>query len=518
MKRVLCLLFAFYFGCSLSGLENERARALARSLPGFFGPQTRLTDPVPVARMLAEWEPASSVLLSIPMDFSVEDEGIFEFYASIIEAASLYVDVSILFGPTRRFGVEQFKDRLNRRGMGRERLARVHFLPAQVDSFWVRDFGPLFGKSRSGDRLIFDNIYRSLGNEREVWEDAPSDIDSAAGLADEDDFLAYSLSNRACEVAPRSVARHLTAQHGFEVLAVRPPLYLQGGDYITDSSGTVFVSEDTLLQNGGRLEDFEGVLSDYLGAEKVVLLNALPGLSVKHLDLLVCHPNPDTFLLSKPFGPQGGGLYYQRLRNEIEEIQLTNERILRANNPDVRIEYLPMPPILQETPGRILDKAAAQIFAILSESIGVNMVLFQQLDPYSPEKRRVYERIDGITLREFGRVLNWKEEADISLMATRYLGADLETLIETNVLVGVEYRSYANGLQIVTEAAGKVWLLPRFLARDGEDQTLFDRMEKEVEAVYLRADPGSTIHWIDSDRMVSHLGTIHCVAMTLPAF
>ena len=152
----------------------------------------------------------------------------------------------------------------------------------------------------------------------------------------------------------------------------------------------------------------------------------------------------------------------------------------------------------------------------MCEEIGVDYGKYIKLPSGHPQRRSVQSLVAKHLEKVCGKPIDLLVESDLSLATSKYLGIDLETLIETNVDSGTVYRSYTNSLQIVTESGQKVWLLPRYRARVTETVEQLALMEKEVERVYKQVDPDAILHWIDSDIMCEQMGAIHCVAMTIP--
>ena len=497
--------------------ERNLAKELASQLPGFFGPQTMPTEALEVERLVAEWDPASMLLVSIPLSDTLRDPRIFAFYFSLIDVASRYVEVGILHELNGERMVGRFLKRLEEEGMALASLERVHFLQNQTGSSWVRDFGPLFGVGAGGGLVVFDNIYRSLADEKEAWSLAPTVIDAGPLAEDEEGFQAFRTEARRSEVSPLFVAKFLREHYQFSCDVVRPPLHLQGGDYIADGMGRVYISEDTVLMNGGRLKDVERVFTEYYGADELLVLNALPGTAAKHLDLLLCHARLGVFILTEPPAMVGGAnLSYRRMVEEVRNIQKANEAYLLRNQPEAKIYRVPMPPLVSEDSRRVRVKARSQIFAYVCEEIGIDYLRYVQLPNGDPQRRLVQRRVMEHLGELVGKEIDFENDGDFDLAAKRYLGADLATLIETNVDAGTIYRSYVNSVQIVTEEGRKLWLLPRYRAREGESVEAFAAMEAEVERVYRLADPGAILEWIDADAVSERMGAIHCLAMTLP--
>ena len=508
---------ALAFGDSAEEKALAVGKQLGSDLPGFFGPMTTPTDPIPVQRTIAEWEPAKMLLVSIPTGEALRNQRVFAFYFSLIEAATRYVDVGIARGTAdiRQDGL--FLDRLRKSGLSEQALNRVHIIPSQAQEYWIRDFGPLFGWGQDGQLIAFDSIYRQLAPEIETWNALPADVSSIDVLDDAQGFQDFVASNRHSDVTPLFVAKFIRQEYQYACEVVRPPLHLQGGDYITDGQGAFFVSNDTILANGGRIKDVELIFRTYFGAQKLVVLNAVPGLAAKHLDLLMNHPAPGTFILTRP--PElreNATLLNKRLTQELEELQIRNEKALKKHFPEARILTVPMPPAISENRNLIISKARAQVIASVCEEIGVNYLKYTRLKVSDPQRSLVRRKVSEHLSQSMGKKIDIEDLSTMDPVFQNYLGGDLETLVETNVDLGVVYRSYVNSVQITTPEGQRAWLLPRYRAREGEKSEHFVALEQEVEKVYLSIDPEAKLHWIESDVMADQLGAIHCLAMIIP--
>ncbi|MCB1121099.1 MAG: agmatine deiminase family protein, partial [Verrucomicrobiae bacterium] len=495
----------------------EYIGGLNQSLPDFFGPQTLPMKPVAVDRTIAEWEPVRALLVSISLRDALREPRVFGYYLTLIKAASSFVEVGILYGAQDRPLVERFIKRIEESGIPSETMDRLHFIDTPEVNFWLRDNGPVFGLGQNGGLLVYDNIYRPLMPELEAWKQSPIDVDSRSLEQDDQAFEDYKYVQRRIESTPLYVSKFIRELFQVDSLLVRPPLHLQGGDYMTDGQGRIFVSEDTVLENGGDKDNLERIFRDYYGADEVYILNALPGIAAKHLDLLMKLIDPNTLLLSEPPAlATGTSRANKRLIKDIGIIQQANEDYLKRNYPELKIVKVPMPPLVSEDLQVYLSRIRTQIFAYVCDEIGISYLRYYQLRPNTPEKNEMLKLVATHLESRFKKELDFSKYSDLDLMARAYLDADLKTLVDTQSDPKTIYRSYLNSLFIRNPQGDSSWLLPRYAPRNEEKAEEFASMEKRVEAAYRSAFPEAVIQWVDSDAMADKLGTIHCTTITVP--
>ncbi|MDQ8179019.1 agmatine deiminase family protein [Pelagicoccus sp. SDUM812005] len=493
--------------------------ALHASLPGFFGIQTLPTKPLAVKRAIAEWEPLEALAVCLPIKESMDHPRILAYYSNLIGVASGYVDVVVLHRPQDERYVDLFSERLRKMEGVPAQLERVRFLQVQTGDFWARDFGPLFALGEDGRLLLLDNSDRPLMEEREAWQKVAMNAEGTDPEEDERDFESLSAWNRRREVTPMYVAKFVRQRYGVDCEVVRPPLHLQGGDYLTDGSGAVFVSEDTVLGNDGRLTYLRSVFRDYYGADRVHTLNALPGITVKHLDQLVKLVAPDTFLVAEPleFSGQASSAHLRRLSQEVGEVLAANEAYLRKHFPAAKIVRLPMLPPVPEDAPNVTHRFRSQVFARVCEELGVSYLRYVKLSEGDSQKELVEKKVLEYLVNRFQRSIDFYDDEDLSFLTETYLGADLQVLLETNVDSSSAYRTYLNSVYLRTKDGREAWLLPRYLPQRGETEEAISDIERRVEAVYRSLFPESRIHWIEADVMSEMLGAIHCTTFTIPA-
>lgn len=152
----------------------------------------------------------------------------------------------------------------------------VRVVELSSDDAWIRDSGPTFVVDDEGGRRGVDWHFNAWGGLK-------------GGL-----YFPWDRDER--------VARKVLEIEGCD--RYRAPIVLEGGSIQVDGEGTVLTTEECLLnpnRNPERSrEEIEGVLHDYLGAEKVIWLGkgVFEDETDGHVDNLACFARPGVVLLT----------------------------------------------------------------------------------------------------------------------------------------------------------------------------------------------------------------------------
>jgi agmatine deiminase len=154
--------------------------------------------------------------------------------------------------------------------------AGVEALEIPIDDSWLRDSGPIFVCDQRGQVAMVHFRFNAWGGKYRPW-----DFDAAA---------------------PRAIAAHLGVRRH------EAPFVLEGGAFLVDGEGTLVTTEGVLLnpnRNPGMSRtQIERGLADYLGAEKVIWLQAYPDRDTDgHIDGIAQYVGPGTILLETPADP-----------------------------------------------------------------------------------------------------------------------------------------------------------------------------------------------------------------------
>ena len=177
-------------------------------------------------------------------------------YADIIASAVGEGEIRILVTPWDRPMLDAL---LESSGVSPRRVTYVEDVP--FDTVWIRDYGPqpvvADGRLAFVDPRYFSNC---------LYNDAlPTNLASILG------FLPV----------------------------FRPPLWLEGGDLLSDGNGTCFTTTYTVTENGLTDEILGDLLRAYYGCEVTHVLSPMVGDVIEHLDMFFYVADEDVLLLGQ---------------------------------------------------------------------------------------------------------------------------------------------------------------------------------------------------------------------------
>ncbi len=275
-------------------------------------------------RLPAEWEPHAATWLGWPQnreDWPGKFGPIGWVYTEIVRLLSAVEPVHILIDSDRV--AKKAADRLERSGVG---FDQVYFHRIKTDRSWVRDSLPSFvvrdGEGGESPRL------------------AAVDWRFNAWAKYED--------HRRDERIGRKIAKHLDIPRWEPTRRVGEsdlPIVLEGGVIDSNGQGTLLTTEECLLslEQARNLdmsrEDYERVLSEYLGIRKVIWLGrGIVGDDTHgHVDDIARFVNEQTVVTvveSDPADPN-----YEPLRENLERLQGSTDQDGRS----LEVVTLPMP-------------------------------------------------------------------------------------------------------------------------------------------------------------------------------
>ncbi|MBD5778811.1 agmatine deiminase family protein [Pelagicoccus sp. NFK12] len=503
-----------------AGVDSEADKLIIRTLgtgqSDFFNRQTIPTAPLPVSRPVAEWEPAAFVWINLSLGRSLQEPEVLAFYQAIAGAVSEFVPVVIGcdFDELKywsRFEREFFKE-----GKFFGRRDHIHFVDTKCDSNWNRDYGPSFARGMNGELVFIDSMYREGQAEREAFGDKRSELLSQAPSQTKELFQAFRRNARRAELAPLALARHCRSRLGMAVDLTRPALVLHGGDYLSDGR-RAFLSEDTLMNNGGRESALQSLFQHYFAVDELHVLEALPGRAVKHMDLSWKLLSADTAVIAEaPRKANNSGRYASNLRTKAERALSRNKHYLQTHCPDIELLDVPMPPLLHDQREEVILNIWIHVIRGACREVKVPFDNYWYVEKPGPDYPETKARVEGRLTEILGREPNFGDEGDLNLLSIHYLGESVETSIQTHVESSTVYRSYTNSVIVNAGEKGILLLLPRYRASKGEHQEDYQKMEIAVETAYRKAYPEASIRWIDSDFMARLGGALHCASITVP--
>jgi len=503
---ILATLGAFWIGrmtMTSSPLGFEVGRPDEMDLPSaesFF----RYSKPIPLKRLANEWEPQRALVLSMSFTESRHNPDVARYQIDLLAAATPYIDVYVLGEDNYQQAFAYFLALLNRHPDAEAILARTHFVDSRELMRWTRDFGPIFGVGRQNQLVAIDFVYRDLIAE---LEGATHDLS---------DTNRHSLAMQG-DAMPSDLVSYLQQQTERPVEIVRPPLAMDGGDFASDGRGNVFVSTRTLVRNGGNHRELEELFKRYFKAKKLHVLEALPGRTVHHLDMIFKVVNDDTVLLPD----YQTALEPPLNRYRVELVKKTrraldyNERYIRKNFPGYRVLKVPMPPIMFKTPEEILVEAKTEFVRIAAvEQKLIAEASFTTLT--AAERAQIEAKVIEMVKAETGLSdLDSLEGFDAVLQ--QYGQMSMRHYFDIHAESVTRYRSYINSVFLHNESGQHTFIVPRFTSLDRAETARLQAWEATTERAYRTAWPQADIQWVNCDSLVADMGFIHCTTLTVPA-
>ncbi|MCA9114076.1 MAG: agmatine deiminase family protein [Planctomycetaceae bacterium] len=288
--RTYCLVIA---AALLPALVPASAMARVRFVP------ERHALPRPAAdaqfRMIAEFEQQQGVLVG----WEPEDQSVQQAILDIIRAASPRVQVVMLVA-------DETEERSVSHALIDAGISRhaVRFIHLATDTIWARDFGPMVLSGPAGQFHFLD-----------------------AGYGDSD--------RTSDDAVPAELGRILGVQ------SVETPLYLDGGNLLSNGAGLVLTTRATVDRNDDGTfgpQDLQNVLQEYYGARQLVVLEPLMGEPTGHVDMFATFVSQDTVVVGQ----------YSRaddpLNAEILDRNADRLSKVHTRNGPLRVVRIPMPP------------------------------------------------------------------------------------------------------------------------------------------------------------------------------
>jgi len=248
-----------------------------------FSGITCAAETVPVSiEFYPEWHPASGVMVSW-LDFDA-------YYIDLVSHLSARNTVTVIVDSRNQ--LEHVRNLLTRH---RVDTGRINFYAYVIDDIWIVDYGPLFIRRNRVPTILDLKYYRHLDDH------LPEFLGAAWGLPTRD-----------------------------------VPLFLEGGNIMTDGKGVFFTTTEILEQNEDMSEsDIRALFRDTMGAEQLHILTRLDD-GTGHVDMFAKLLDEDTLLLGQysPEDPE-----YTVLESNARYI----EGIVRPDGTPFHICRIPMP-------------------------------------------------------------------------------------------------------------------------------------------------------------------------------
>lgn len=279
------------------GTDGELADALMEirhRFPGLFADTPPPPGPV---RLPAPFEPSAILVLAYPA-LDDYDDWFVELVAEAVDEGRVVILVDTAH-------VARLDDLLDSRAVPLAAVTVIDDIP--FDSVWIRDYGPIAVESAAGHGFVDPRYFVNC-----VYNDA----------------------------VPTHLAQEIG---GFPVY--RPPMWLEGGDLLSNGAGLCFSTAYSAQRNGLTEDQYTTLLRDYFGCEQTVLLTALNGNAAAHVDLFLAVAAEDRVLLGE-FVPTEDPVNAAIM--DLNELALSQART--AAGQPLRIDRVPMPPVARTWP------------------------------------------------------------------------------------------------------------------------------------------------------------------------
>lgn len=474
------------------------------------------TPAVPIKRLIMPWEKSKAVALALPLGEFNENSELAQLFQETLAALLPRVEVIAYYNRLDRRLLGDFLGTLEMDTRIAPYLDKLVLESSDAFSIWMRDFGPQFAEGVDGSLVLLDPSIGDPGASRELLFDVKGTEDPVQQHFRMIEELAKLRGIDGNDRIPVLMSGLIEGRWGVRTRLSRPPLYLQGGDFLPLSEGVALVSASTLRVNGGMAQVFRKTMKDYYGIDEVVFLENLPGKTIEHLDFTVQPIREGVVLLADvPREINSDRAYHRRLDKELRARLSRSEAAVAKAMPSAKIVKVPMPPPALDSDADVRQElflSALQQF-VAQERIAMRVDVASALANWDSFK--IDPRIEA-KLLEMAKASSWKTPLGQEKVIERFLGTSFESLLSRHVEAQISYRSYVNSLYVKGADGREVVFLPRFLPLNAEEETLFPQLEREVVSAYQSACPDAELVWIDCSVLTDFLGVIHCYTLTVP--
>ncbi len=260
----------------------------------------------PYPRLPAEFEKQKAILLS-SCDWQPHNFGVL---VDLINKSRGHANLVILFNEKNDFdGTPQFTKLVEQLAQTGQDFPHIRFLPLNLDTIWLRDFGPRLAETQSGGAMAMDFFYDTI---------RPFD----------DDF-------------PKLWADMTNASHN-EV-----PWNLQGGNLISNGRGLAIATsrlfEENRIERPGKNydEDEEYVrqqVMKFCNIKRLLIVKPLEHENTRHVDMFATFLAPDLVVVAQldpRYDPQNAAILDANAK------QLAG---ISIDGKPLRVERIPIPP------------------------------------------------------------------------------------------------------------------------------------------------------------------------------
>ena len=232
--------------------ETVQERELWRGREQLMPKRSGRADTPPAApiRSIAEWEPATGVMIRYPLGLP------YSLLRDLDDDVTLHVVVSSSY-------LSSAQSNLAANGVD---MGRVEFLVQANESIWTRDYGPWYVFDGAGQISIIDHTY-----------------------------------NRSWRPNDNLIPIHFATQQGLPVFS--HDMYHTGGNYMTDGahigSSTRLVYDEAASHNGMNTTAVNQLMSDYYGLSNYTVLEYIESGGIHHIDTWAKFLDEETVLVKR---------------------------------------------------------------------------------------------------------------------------------------------------------------------------------------------------------------------------
>ena len=328
-------------------------------------------NPSVFPRLVGEFEGQAAILLSVS-DWQSHHFGVFK---QIVEKTRGHAKLLVMFNEKNMYDDKtQIVEVIKALAKSGTDYPHVYFMPHELDTIWVRDFGPQFAENRDGSAVAVDFYYDGM---RQKDDDLPEDWSKITGT----EF------------------NHV-------------PWTLQGGNLINNGKGlsitTAQIYQDNSVNfntdsrvsnpsgNEGR-EFIEEQFKKFCNIKELAVLRPLQNESTHHVDMFGAFLAPDLFLMAK-LDPRSDS---QNAR--ILDVNARALAQLKVDGKPLRVERIQIPP-------RRGKHWSPYTNVILTDKIVLIPVLDSDPRGYQEQAVKVYKRllpnhqVDTINMTTMGKL------------------------------------------------------------------------------------------------------------------
>lgn len=464
----------------------------------------RFTPPVALSRLASEWEPQRALILGMSFTEMSGEPKIAQYQLELMAIAHRYVDIYVFGDDDQTRAYAYFLSLISGHPEADAIMAKTHFVDSRNLIRWTRDYGPVFALTEEDQPVVLDFVYRTP-----VKDPGQLPTPAAAEATRRNRILQ-------ADAMPGDVAVFLQQRFDTAIDVVRPPLWMDGGDFIHNGQGDVFVSTKTMVRNGGNRPPLVHLMQAYFGARSLHVLQSLPGSTVNHLDMIFRFLDSNTVLLADyQDGPAVHlNAYRRELVRQVKKSLAENEAYMRKHFPNLRVLKMPIPPIAFRSLEEILTAARSEFLGVIAVSRG--LITAEELNRLNGAAvTQLEERTLAAIRAEIG-VADMSTVEGFNAVMQAYGQYPLERYIEIYSETTTQYRSYLNSLFLHSPDGRQAFIVPRFSPRNAAEAAQMRMWEAEVEKLYREAWPRADIHWINCDNMIDDMGFIHCTTQVVP--